>query len=278
MTQPLRSTREGMTLIELLIAMVIAAVILQAALGFFMGQSRLVGENESRRSARDISRTAVHVFMADLRRVETQNGVQSASASAVEVLVPFALGIVCESSPGAMTVSLLPTDSVRLADADDDGFAGYALRNTSGAYVGFTAASGLGTGAQADCVDAEIAVFGAQYVRAIEPGTGGASVGMQALLYDRIEYEFQSEDEGLFLYRTVNGGTAEQLVGPFDPDETRFRFFSGPGAATDAPPANLQNLSGLELVLQGLGNRPEAGSGEYATAPLTTSVFFKNGS
>lgn len=277
MSGPRVGARDGMTLIELLVAMVVTAIILQGAVSFFTGQSRLVGENESRRSARDASRSAMNVFMADLRRVETGNGVLAASASVVDVRVPFALGIVCASSGAGTTVSLLPTDSVRLADAVSGGVAGYALRNTAGAWVGFTSGATVGTGSAATCTAAGVTVFDAKYVRTVAPAAGILPAGTQMLFYDRIRYEFVSEAQGLVLYRSINGGTAEELVGPFDPAETRFRFFrDGDSEADDAPPGTLTDIRGLEIVLHGRGDRPRAGTTTVSTAPFTASVFFKN--
>ncbi|HSH46567.1 MAG TPA: prepilin-type N-terminal cleavage/methylation domain-containing protein [Longimicrobiales bacterium] len=272
-----RSHREGMTIVELLVAMVVAAVILQAGVSLFIGQSQLVGETESQRSARYISRTGADVFMADLRRVETGLGVVSASASKVDLLVPFALGIVCTSTSAATTLSLLPTDSVRLAGATTDGFAAYARRSSSGAYAGYKAVTDFKPGSASDCTGASVTVFEAQYARLVEPGLGSVAAGTPALLYDRISYEFKDEGDGLFLFRTVNGEPEEALVGPFDPDNTAFRFYAAGSATSSAsPPGNLQDVRGLELVLQGLGTRPEEATGEVSKAPLTTSVFFKN--
>ena len=272
-----------MSLAELLVAMLVGAVILQGALGFFISQSRLVGENESRRTARTAARSAMNVFMADLRRVETGNGIISASGSAVEVRVPFALGIVCSSSTGLLgvlgastTLSLLPTDSVRLSGALDDGLAGFATRNGSGTYAGFTAATDLVPGDPDDCTSNGVAVFNSRYVVQPKPDLG-APVGSQVLLYDRIRYEFDASDGGLVLTRTVNDGVEEELVGPFDAEDTRFRFYAaGSAVASDAPPATLGDIRGLEIVLIGQGDRPRPGSTTRAKAPLTASVFFKN--
>ena len=59
--------------------------------------------------------------------------------------------------------------------------------------------------------------------------------------------------------------------------DTRFRFFTaGSSTPVDAPPADLGEIRGLQLDLEGLGDRPRPGGGAVATAALSVSVFFKN--
>jgi type II secretory pathway pseudopilin PulG len=271
-----------MTLIEVLIAMVVAVILLQVTMAFFIGQSRLVGENESRRSSRDVTRTAMNVFMTDLRRVETGNGVVDASGSAIDLRVPFAIGVVC----GNDVISVLPTDAVRLQAATVTGF-GYAVRANTAATGGYGAVADA-PAAQATVVDkAEcnpLTVAVPEHGLALEiPGvdaTSGAAPGALIMMYERISYRFAEEDGQRFLERSINGASWERLVGPFDATDTAFRFYySNDTESTDNEPNTLlerQSIRGIELVLVGVGDRPRPGSTEPAHAPLTTAVFFKN--
>ena len=62
---------------------------------------------------------------------------------------------------------------------------------------------------------------------------------------------------------------------PFDAG-ARFRFYAaGSSTAADAPPADLNDLRGIELYLPGVNERAPAGDAAEM-APLRTAVFFKN--
>lgn len=265
--------RPGMTLVELLVGMVIAGLVLQGVIGFFVSQTRLVGENESRRGAREAARAAMHVFLADLRRVEATGGVTDATPSTVEVRIPFALGLVCTSNIIGTTITLVPTDSMQYANAT---LSGYAWRGSTGDYTYVTPAT-TSPGVASDCTGAGLKVFPGGGVLSLNPTAGAiATIGTPVLLYEVVRYEFATAPGGRQLVRTLSGQPPEVLVETFHGD-TRFRFFTaGSSTPVDAPPADLGEIRGLQLDLEGLGDRPRPGSGTVATAALSVSVFFKN--
>ena len=103
-------------------------------------------------------------------------------------------------------------------------------------------------------------------------------------LYSRVRYEFKASTAvpgKLGLYRTniaPNGGeTSEELVAPFAAT-ANWKFFTvnGGGVAQDNPPANLADIRGLELHLDGISETIAPGQTVNEQAPFTTAVFFKN--
>lgn len=270
----LAGLRQGVTLVELLIGMVIAGLILQGVVGFFIGQSRVIGENESQRGARDAARSAMHVFLADLRRVEATGGVASASPTEVVIRVPVAMGVLCSSTVLGTTISLLPPDSNSWANATLSGYAWRGWADGDYTYVSPLVAS---AGSTSSCTNAGIKIFSDGGVRTLSPTLGaGMQVGTPIFLYQTVRYAFEPAGAGARLVRTLPGQPDEVLVESFHRSSTRFRFYTdATAAAQDAPPADLGEIRGLEIVIAGLGDRPRP-SGSVATAPITLSVFFKN--
>ena len=111
-----------------------------------------------------------------------------------------------------------------------------------------------------------------------------AGLGTPVFLYSRVRYEFKASlavAGKLGLYRTTmapNGAeSSEELVAPFA-NTAKWRFFTvnGGSVAQDAPPANLADIRGLELHLDGISENVASGQISAEQAPFTTAVFFKN--
>lgn len=275
--------RGGFTLVELQIAVVISALIVSAMVGVFLSQTRLSGHQESQRSARAVSRSGGNALLVELRMVEATGGVEAASATGVTLRLPYAVGIVCSTSPTEMIVSLLPVDSVLSALP---GYSGYAWRDEAGAYAyvaGYQQSPELGGSAAAVCAGESITTLASGFAVRLTPGVDpvlGAGPGTAVLLYRRARYEFVPATElggDTALIRTVlDGGDSAILAGPFD-GASRFRFFvQGLADPLDEPPADLGTIRGLRLEFQGKGRRPATPGEPPADAPLNTAIFFNN--
>jgi hypothetical protein len=254
--------------------MVVALLLLGALLGVFLGESRLFGQWESQRTARDVARSAAHVLSVDLRRLEATGGVEAASPSSITLRVPFAIGIVCASSVGSTTASLLPTDSVMLADAKPSG---QAWRTSTG--YGYASLTSIVAGSAAVCTGVNITTVTGGRVVAISPGAGAAvAAGTPLFLYQRVVYDFVSDAAGTVLRRRqLSGAESEEvLVETLVTSGTRFRFFVGSSqVAEDAPPADLSALRGFELALEGQGEYARPGA-PVPSSELAQAVFFRN--
>src|SRR5690606_302253 len=109
---------------------------------------------------------------------------------------------------------------------------------------------------------------------------GAPAVGSPVFLYQEITYQFKPSvmvpGSRLALWRRVEEtGFEEELVAPFAPT-ARFRFYVNDAAtAQSAVPADLSTVTGIEIVLDAISERPNP-DGSHQEVPLTTSVFFKN--
>ncbi|HEX6308343.1 MAG TPA: prepilin-type N-terminal cleavage/methylation domain-containing protein [Longimicrobiales bacterium] len=283
--------RPGFTLAEVMIALTLTAVVGAAVTGVFVSQSRFFDHQEKVGAAGAVTRGAMNIMMSEMRMIERDSGIASATSRRLTLRVPYAFGVVCDASGSWLTLSMLPVDHAVLADS---GYSGFAYRSASGDYTyvsgfsmpaaggsGACAASGLIPGSDGIVPDTSggTGVFAGSAVR-IPLTIGSLSVGTPVFLYQLITYEFKPSasvpGSQVALWRRVHRtNREEELVGPFD-TTARFRFYVNDGAAAQTPvPSALSTVTGVEIILDAISERP-ASSGTHQTVPLTTSVFFRN--
>ena len=264
----------GVTVIELIVGIVIALFVLASLLGVFISESRLFGEWESQRTARDAVRSATHVLAADLRRIETTGGIEAANSTSLTLRIPISIGVVCASTAASTTISLLPADSVMMATA---AMSGQAWRtNTGYTYQATTGIAGVGAAA---CAAVNITTLAGGRVVQVTPGAGVAVVaGTPIMLYQRVRYEFVPGTDGTVLTRRLlsSGAGAEVLVENFVTSGTSFRFYVGTSAtAQTSAPADLSTIRGIDLALEGMGEYAQPGDPLTSTS-VAQPVFFRN--
>lgn len=280
--------RQGFTLIELMLSMIIAAIVGAALIRMSLAQARFMDQQEAWRNARSVARGGINRLVSDLRAVEATQGVSAAAAGGQDftIQVPYAFGIICLSTGTVHTVALLPVDSSMYAAS---GFSGFAVRDKAGNYNYQTAGASIaGPGVPLNCAGAFPitslpSINGSPAGKLIELHSGAIPIpdpGSIVFLFRRIRYEFKNSTAlpgrtGLF--RTmVDGGATEEIATPFD-NTARVNFFVlNAGVSQAAVPASLGNIRGLELVLNGMSERTPGGSTAPKLANVTTSVFFEN--
>jgi prepilin-type N-terminal cleavage/methylation domain-containing protein len=291
-------TRRGFTLIELMITLIVTAIVGAAMVRLTMGQARFMSKQEAWRSARSVSRSGINRLVSDLRVVENGSqaavgGVTAAAAGGQDftVRVPYAFGVVCSSVATTTTVSLLPVDSAMF---NAPGYSGFAWRNSAGVYTyisNTTAPSIPGTpGNCTAAVPLPVTTLGS--INGSPAGqtanlTSAAAlapsppVGSIVFLYRRVRYEFKASvavpgRNGLWRTLLDGGGATEEIAAPFD-NTARVNFYVLNNATAQAAvPANLYDIRGFELVLNGMSERAPEGTTTVPVANVTTSVFFEN--
>ena len=275
--------RSGFSLIELLVGMVIFAIIGAAFTKLLTIQGRFFDKQGMANAARNVSRASLNRVVSDFRMIEATGGVIAATSKSLTIRIPFAIGVVCGDDAATTVVSLLPVDSTTYANA---GYYGYAWRNfATGVYSYVENPSTEAPGNAAVCVAKGLTTVPPGKVVAISPNAPvGAGLGAPVFLYAKVRYELKASlavPGKIGLYRTQiapNGAeSTEELVAPFAAT-ARWRFFvvSNSNTAQDNPPAQLSDLRGLELHLDGISEYIAAGLTSNETAPFTTAVFFKN--
>jgi prepilin-type N-terminal cleavage/methylation domain-containing protein len=273
-----RSPRAGFTLVELMIALVMTAILGGAAMRLFVGQSRFFDRHIKQQNARGVSRAAVNGVLSDLRMIDAPNGVIAASTSSITVRVPYAVGVVCATGVSSTTVTFMPVDSMMFANA---ALSGFAWRGSSGSYTLQEGGVTTATGSAATCTGAGITPITGGKVLNVAPAFPiAATVGTAMYLYQRVRYTFAASSAisgRTGLWRTLlETGATEEIATPFDAT-AGFEFYStttSAGSSTTVPP--LANIRGVELVFDGQSEKPRFGNTTPETSRFRTAVFFMN--
>lgn len=284
--------RPGFTLVELLVAMTIFAVLGMLFTRALLTQGRIADQQNAARSARTVARQGMNLLESEIRMVQDSGGIELAAADGktIRVLVPYRSGLNCGVAGGKTVVSMLPVDSLSLAQAR---YAGFAWRNQVSRYTTVTPAAPLGADAPvtsaspAQCTgsaagQAQIATLtlngrsGA--ILDVTPAQANAPKGQPVFFYQRITYTFASS--GLFpgqygLYRTVEGGVAEEIMAPFD-DLARFKYWTQSAAASVAAPPALALIRGVDVVFSARSSYTPMGRTSPTRTTVVASIFFRN--
>lgn len=277
--------RQGFTLAEVLVALTMTAVIGAAVTGVFVSQSKFFDHQEKVGFARGVTRGATNMIMSELRMLEIDQGIIEATNKKITARVPIGMAVICRVGNGGLTVSMLPSDQ---SIVDENGYYGFAYRRADGTYDYREPALKPTPVSTSICTGANVRIVAGSTVQRLVYSSAGkppADTGAAVLLYQRVIYEFKASTAvpgriGLFrqvepnpLYESTT--VSEELVAPFD-TTAKFRFYvNDQPDAQDAVPGTLADITGLELVLDGLSERPNS-DGSHQSVPSTTSVFFKN--
>jgi prepilin-type N-terminal cleavage/methylation domain-containing protein len=277
--------RQGFSLAELTVAMVIAGIIGIALSRLIINQSRFVALQDATMRARSGARAALDAMSGELRAV-TDSGLVGASPDSITVRVPYAFGVACQQIFGWTIVSLLPTDS---ASYSASSATGYAWRDSTGAFRFITQAAVIARLSPVFCAPPAPAIITLRATgwdstaAAIWPSGGSPPpppVGAVVYLYQTIRYAFAASAEipgRRALWRTVvSTGTRDELVAPFD-SSAKFQFLVGGAYTLQAtPPTVLDSVRGVRVRLVGASETAPQGRSQPMTFDLTTDILFRN--
>lgn len=287
-----RAGRPGFSLAEMIVSMTVLAVFGTIFVRFLLSQSRFADQQNAMRSARMVSRQAMNILESELRMVMDSGGVEVATADGrtLRVLVPYRFGLTCYSTSTRLTVSMLPVDSLALAQAR---YAGFAWRTGTGGYTFVNPGDPLGANAPATSVESQrcwgtragdaqirtLTINGrAGAIFDLTPPQASAKLGAAVFFFQRITYAFQPSAAfpGSYgLWRTVQGGGTEELMAPFD-STSRFKYWTRDVNSVSVPPA-LWRIRGVDVVFSGRSRYTPIGRTTPAKSSLVTSIFFRNG-
>jgi prepilin-type N-terminal cleavage/methylation domain-containing protein len=293
MKSPLQH-RRGVTLIELIIALVLLGLVSTSLTQVIRSQIHFADAQSSANQARYISRASLNLLLSDVRMVDADSGIVMATPDSFTVVAPYATGIVCgTSTTGTATViALLPYDSVAYAEG---GYSGYAYIDTTTTGTAFhqvyqyklggatpTTLDSATVASSAPCTTAKdvVRIFQASAV-AVQPIAPVQAQYQAAMLVRRVTYAFRpstSVTGARGLFRTVLNGThgAEEIAAPFD-TSARFMYYLNTGIkAASASGASLNAIRGIELQLNAKSDHTVQGASRPEAAPMTTAIFFKN--
>jgi prepilin-type N-terminal cleavage/methylation domain-containing protein len=279
--------RRGFTLTEFLISLTVLALMGVALARILISDSRFVSRQDAMLTARQGARAALNTIVSELTLVG-DSAVIAASRDSITVRVSYAFGVTCRSPNNSVKIaSMMPIDSLVWASMSAPGIywrqrSGY-YRRLDGIIVAASQA-----GDEAYCTADSVRVLPGGRITRITH-IGGFPEMPESLavmsLYQAVTYKFAASTDlpgRRALWRNVAGGTAEELVTPFDTAASFAYLVGGPKAATLALRTNtitgtgLDSIRGVELRLYAASQQAAQGTADPQTFRLRTRIMFAN--
>lgn len=266
--------RRGFTLTELLIALAVLGILGTVLARMLVNDSRFVSRQDAMMTARQTARAALHTMVDELRMVS--DSLIAVSDDSVRFRMPYAFGLACQPAGGELVVSLVPSDSLRYANADPTGIAVH-----DGARYLFT--EPVTTSPHTDdtpCTADSVRLMPGGRLVTVDGLPSLPPAGTIVYLYQDVRYRFGPSDilsGRRALWRRAVPDPYEELVAPFD-SSAGFRCLVGPelDVVSCPPTGGVRDVRGLELRLVGASEfRPRGESGPE-TFELVTHVTFLN--
>ncbi len=268
----------GLTLVELLVAVVVMAILGTALTRMLISDSRFVSRQDAMISARHAARAAMNTMAVEIRMVADE-GLLAATPDSITARQPYAFGMTCQMQGTSVIASLVPPDSLTYASVVPDGM---AWRDNTGTYTVIGGIKVMSTTESAACtVDSIRAIPGGMYIKISDLGAPPPPPSGQLFyLYQTVTYRFGASTElpgRIALWRKVGTAAAEEIVVPFD-SAAGFGCLVGPKLTVKVcpPPEGIAAVRGLELRLVSASEVAPQGSTDPETFALVTQVPFLN--
>lgn len=264
--------RRGLSLVELLIAIVLLGIVGAGITKLLSSQLRFFGSETNRRDARAVSRNALNLTRSELRMVEP-NGIIAATEDSITIRMPYLMGLYCASN----TAMFIPTDSLTLATAQ---YGGYAWRDTlAGATYTYVVQGGaLSAGNAATCTGAGLTVIPSGVLYVVNPALAGVAASAPFFLWQTVTYKLATSTlvpGRLALWRQAGSAAAEEVAVPLD-TASRINFYTTGTTSSTTVPSPLNTMRGVEFVLYGESERTSPGRSTPEEALQRVSIFFRN--
>ncbi len=264
--------RRGLTLVEVLIAIVLLGIVGSGITLMLSSQLRFFSRQTNARDARAVTRNALNLTRSELRMVEP-GGIVSASATSITMRVPYLMGLYCASS-AAMFV---PVDSLVYATAQ---YGGYAYRDTApGVPYTYVASSTAPVAATAGtCNGAGLSVIPGGLILTVAPSLGSLATAAPFFLWQTITYSFATSTlvpGRTALWRQAGTAAAEEIAVPLDA-QSRFNFYTTGTTSSTSVPSPLNTMRGIEILLYGESERTSPGRTAPEESLQRISIFFRN--
>lgn len=264
--------RRGLSLVELLIAVVLLGIVGAGITRMLSSQLRFFGRETNARDARAVSRNALNFTRSELRMVEPR-GVLAATRDSITIRIPYLVGLYCGSS----TAMFVPTDSLTLATAQ---YGGYAHRDTSAgsAYTYVVQTAALSNGSASTCTSAGLTVIPNGPIRVVAPAIGTLPTAAPFFVWQAVTYKLAASTlvpGRLALWRKAGSAAAEEVAVPLD-TASRINFYTTGTTSTTTVPSPLSTMRGVEFLLYGESERTSPGKTAPEEYLQRISIFFRN--
>lgn len=279
----MRTTREGVTMIELLLVMVLGMIIVAGAYTTLLSQSDAYGTLNAMSETQQETRMGIDVLGAELREVSANGSdLAAATSSSVQFRALRSFGILCDQNPinKKLVVARLgvqpftPGDSIVIyVDGDslkaaDDVWQTERVQNVSSTTCGAIIGLGLNMAMLLpDATFTELTVGNSLKSDSIYPGAPIRS-------FDLVTYEVDTWD-GMPMLVRKQGSDVAPLMLIRDTDGLTLRYFDGLGNELTAFPldaAARESVRRVQVILR--SERRSVRADTYQDS-LTTDVFLR---
>jgi prepilin-type N-terminal cleavage/methylation domain-containing protein len=286
--------RDGFTLVEVLVALVLAVLLGGVIFQVVQGESRFATVQSAREEVQQNSRGALEILASELRSAQPA-GLVSADTNSLSFLLPRVWGISCGGGNGTSLPVIFPKAGGTVFDLNsasgilaDTGAAGApawgpspvptassrarditltALNPALGASG--NACSGIREDADANALLAAYTVGGTNIPR--------APAGNTVYLYQLVTYTVAASGSEYWIYRTLGSGSAQPLAGPIDgANGLALTYYDNTGAHIAQPITTLAALKTVARVGITVKTKSRAQGNANLTDTQTTSISLRN--
>jgi len=270
--------REGFTIIELIVAMVIGLIVLGAVYQLMITQSGGYGKQRELADVRETARSGATLLSWDLRHAASGgSGVVAMSANSITLRSVRGVGVVCAKHPTLPRYALWRTAGKIEAAADDSALVFQMGRDKWQTVkvnsVGSPAAMGIASCAWAGAPAPDLVI---EVVVNTKSDTIAIKVGAPYRAFRRVEYANYFLDNRWWLGRKVGASASyEQLTGPLlTSSGLSFSYYDTLGAPTANPAA--VGTVGFTLSAESFKKaRLASGDYDYQQDSLATKVLLR---
>lgn len=239
----MRARRQsGFTLVELMVALVIAGILVGVVFQFLLGQTRFARMQSAREEVQQNARVALDVISSDLRAIGPQ-GIIAASANSISYRAPRAWGVICGYSGGSLAV-IFPGPAAPMLKAGSDSLAvGTNFHEVSDVTGdGSAAATACNTGVTPNPPVA--AAEGRARLYNLPAGAPTYQRRQDAYVYDRLTYNIGTSSgvPGTTWIRRNPGSGAQPLAGPLPATGGLVFTYTDANGATTADPNAIRRI------------------------------------
>ncbi len=285
--------RAGFTLVEVLVALVLAVLLGGVIFQVVQGESRFVSVQSAREEVQQNSRGALEILASELRAAQPA-GLVSADTNSLTFLLPRIWGISCGGGDGASLPVIFPaaggtvfdinTASGLMADTGAVGTPAWGpspnptlnLRARDIALAAQNPALGVAGNA---CAGVRSTSGGALLTGYNVTGTNipRAPAGNTVYLYQLVTYTVALDGTEWWIYRTLGSGSAQPLAGPIDgANGLALIYYDASGNRIPQPIAALATLKTVRRIGITVKTKSRTQGNANLTDTQATSITLRN--
>jgi prepilin-type N-terminal cleavage/methylation domain-containing protein len=279
---------DGYTLIELLVAMVLAGIVVGTLFQVLSGQGRFVEMQSSREEVQQNSRAALELLASEIRTVPAGAAIVSASRDSVTIRAPRIWGVVC-ALPGGGTLDLSIPAIGGATYSTNLGTGVVVNVGTVVAPIWTSAVPVTAIGAAAStCNGADLPPWTERRRVSISAtplaGSTAPAIGNVAYLYEQVTYRsgISASVPGTWIQRRIGdgvGATNQPMAGPVREEAGLFfQFFAGSSTTPlTSPVSSAADRAGITRVRVGVESVSRNRMGEFRESKADTlTVTLRN--